>query len=178
MFLLGGAGGAGLDQIHVQAGVLRYRSPAVAGQAWWVAPQFGVAAVAALDAARLFSPRVDEPAASRIAGDATWFVASYLASGLVDRRGARSFAAVLVFLWVARVARRRDRLPLIAYAAMLAVTGTAYEHLLAGTGAFSYARPGLGNVPAWLPGLYLQGAPLAVDLARAISPGGRPDTVV
>ena len=40
-------------------------------------------------------------------------------------------------------------------------------YFLSGIGAFSYARPDLGNVPAWLPGLYLQGAPLAIDLVAS-----------
>ena len=50
---------------------------------------------------------------------------------------------------------------------VLTAAGTAYEHFLSGTGAFSYARPDLGNLPAWLPGLYLQGAPLAIDLVAS-----------
>ena len=167
LFLLGAAGGAGLDQIHVRTRVLSYPSPTFVGQPWWVAPQFGVAAVAALEGARLFTPSVDEPTTPRLAGDVGWFVVSYLASGVFDRRGARAFGAASLFFWVARMVRRGDRRPLVAYALLLAGVGTTYEHVVAGTGLFSYSRPRIGHVPVWLPVLYLQGAPLAVDLARA-----------
>ena len=50
-FALGLVGGALCDQIHVQSGVLAYRKPRLARQAWWVGPQFGVAAIGMVDAA-------------------------------------------------------------------------------------------------------------------------------
>ena len=61
LFLLGGAAGAGLDQIHVRTGVLSYASPGRLGQPWWVAPQFGAAAVAVFESARPLSAHVDAP---------------------------------------------------------------------------------------------------------------------
>ena len=161
-FALGGIGGAALDRIHVRSGVLSY--PA-SGQPWWVAPQFGLATIAVLGAGNAFVPDDNADAAlPTMAVDAAWFVGSYAATGALDRRHPRALALAFVVCAVARARRRHDRARVIAFALALAAVGTAYEHALAGTGAFGYRDPQLGNVPAWLPGLYLQGAPLAVDL--------------
>src|SRR5436305_8869409 len=97
-FLLGGVGGAALDRIHVRHGVLSY--PDASGQPWWVAPQFGIATIGVLASARPFA----DAGAGAGAGDdigpavgivtgAAWFVGSYAASGTLDRRHARAFAA-------------------------------------------------------------------------------------
>ena len=163
-FLLGSIGGAALDRIHVRHGVLSY--PDASGQPLWVAPQFGIATIGVLESARLFADADIDPA-GRIVTGAAWFVGSYAASGTLDRRHARALAAALVLCAAARTARRRDRARALPYALLLTAAGTAYEHFLSGIGAFSYARPDLGNVPAWLPGLYLQGAPLAIDLVAS-----------
>ena len=168
LFLLGGAAGAGLDQIHVRTGVLSYASPGRVGQPWWVAPQFGAAAVVLFEAARPFSVQADAPGQVTLASDVAWLVGSYAASGLWRRRP-RALAVALYLSWAARTIARTDRRSVVTYGALLALLGCAYEHRLAGTGAFSYFRPDLGNVPAWLPGLYLHGAPLALDLARGAS---------
>ena len=171
-FLLGGIGGAALDRIHVRHGVLSY--PDTPGQPWWVAPQFGIATIGVLESARPFADAgadADIDPVGRIVTGAAWFVGSYAASGMLDRRHARALAAALVLCAAARTTRRRDRARALPYAHLLTAAGTAYEHFLSGTGAFSYARPDLGNVPAWLPGLYLQGAPLAIDLvASSVKP--------
>jgi hypothetical protein len=160
-FLLGGAGGAALDRIHVRYDVLSY--PGSPGQPWWVAPQFGIATIAVLEAARRVGGENRRGGRELLTG-AAWFVGSYAASGPLDRRHARALTAAFSLCAAARIARREDRRRVLPYALLLAAAGTAYEHFLAGTEAFSYTRPELGNVPAWLPGLYLQGAPLAVDL--------------
>jgi hypothetical protein len=162
VFLLGSVGGAALDRIHVRHGVLSY--PESAGQPWWVAPQFGIATIGVLEGARLFAADEVERDGRLLMTGAAWFVGSYAASGALDRRRPRALAAALAVCAAVRIARRRDRSRMIPYALLLTIAGTTYEHILAGTGAFSYARPDLGNVPAWLPGLYLQGAPLAIDL--------------
>src|SRR5437870_5833972 len=45
MFVLGGIGGALVDQIHVRFGVLFYPEPFFLGQGWWVAANFGIATI-------------------------------------------------------------------------------------------------------------------------------------
>ena len=168
LFLLGGVSGAALDQIHVQSGVLSYRSSSAFGQPWWVAPQFGLAAVAIAESARPFAAPGSAVVRGRTASDLRWFVGSYLATGLVRRRP-HALLAAFVLIFVARMTHRTDRLRVIAFALLLAIAGSTYEHRLAGTGSFSYRDPGLGNVPIWLPGLYVQGAPLAIDLVHTWS---------
>jgi hypothetical protein len=165
-FLLGGIGGAALDRIHVRHGVLSY--PDASGQPWWVAPQFGIATIGVLQSARLFADDDTDPA-GRIVTGAAWFVGSYAASGMLDRRHARALAVAFVLCAAARTARRKDRWRVLPFSLLLTAAGTGYEHFLASTGAFAYARPGLGNVPSWLPGLYLQGAPLAIDLVKFLN---------
>ena len=170
VFLLGGIGGAALDRIHVRHGVLAYHD--ASGQPWWVAPQFGIATIGVLQSARLFTDADADAGtgtAGRIVTGAAWFVGSYAASGMLDRRHARALASALVLCAAARAARRRDRRRVIPFALLLTAAGTGYEHFLSGTGAFAYTRPELGNVPAWLPGLYLQGAPLAIDLVASLN---------
>ena len=142
-----------------------------------MAPQFGIATIGVLEGARPFAKGHadadadadddDTGSAVRIVTGAAWFVGAYAASGTLDRRHARALAAALVLCAAARTARRSDRRRVIPFALLLTAAGTAYEHFLSGTGAFSYARPDLGNLPAWLPGLYLQGAPLAIDLVAS-----------
>jgi hypothetical protein len=175
LLFTGAAAGAALDQIHVQTGVLSYRKPTFLRQSWWVAPQFGVAAVAIAEAARAFAARSPDGGESRSIGlgpDAVWFVASYVSTGLC-RRWPRALSTLLLLTFFARLARRDDAGRVAVFAFGLAAFGTGYEHTLSGSGAFSYADPDVGNVPLWLPILYLQGAPLAIDLVRSGLRGGQ-----
>jgi hypothetical protein len=167
LFVLGGSAGAALDQIHVRTGVLSYAAPSRLGQPWWVGPQFGAAAVGILDTARFFAGRVDDPAPGQVLSDMGWFLTSYVATGLVRRRP-RALCAGLLVSFVGRIGRRPDWQWVAGYAVLLAAIGCWYEHRLAATHVFGYSEPALGNIPAWLPGLYAQGAPLALDLARAL----------
>src|SRR5690349_19041704 len=75
LFLAGGIGGALCDQIHVQAGVLAYPHPFVLDQAWWVAPQFGVAMLVILVGAGPFALR--SHGRSRVVPDAALFLGAY-----------------------------------------------------------------------------------------------------
>ncbi len=168
LFVLGGSAGAALDQIHVRTGVLSYPGASRLGQPWWVGPQFGVAAVGILDTARLFAVGVDDPTPGQVLSDIGWFLASYVATGLIRRRPLALGAGLLVS-FVGRISRRSDWRWVAGYAALLAAVGCWYEHRLAAIDAFEYSDPVLGNVPPWLPGLYAQGAPLALDLARSLS---------
>jgi hypothetical protein len=163
-FVLGSVGGVLCDQIHVRGGVLRYRTPRLAGQAWWVGPQFGVAMLAVLRSARIAGRGGGAHPVRYLSGTA-WFLGAYLASA-VFRRTPRRLAGVLVAAWLARMVRHPDRVRLVPYSLLLAVAGTAYESRWSATGAFTYTAPDIAGVPLWLPGLYLHGAPLAVDVAR------------
>jgi hypothetical protein len=165
LFLAGGIGGALCDQIHVQAGVLGYPHPFVADQAWWVAPQFGVAMLVILAATRPFALR--SRGRSRTVLDAALFVGAYGATGLFNRWPV-ALAAALLATWLVRVTIDEHPAVLVAFAAVLAAGGTLYEGALAGTGAFHYTRPDLYHVPFWLPGIYLNGAALGLDVARSL----------
>ena len=165
LFLAGGIGGALCDQIHVQAGVLAYPHPFVLDQAWWVAPQFGVAMLVILAGVRPFALR--SRSRSRVLPDAALFLGAYGATGLFNRWPVALAAAFLV-LFLARVAVDEGRGVLVVFAVLLAAGGTIYEGTLASTGAFHYTRPDLYHVPIWLPGIYLNGAALALDVGRSL----------
>jgi hypothetical protein len=168
LFLFGAVGGAVVDQIHVRSGVLTYRTPRLAGQAWWVGPQFGVAAFPILESARVAGRRTPEPSPRTLVSGGAWFLGAYLASG-VFRRRPRLLASAFIVTWLARMVRRRDdRLAVGIYALLLAAAGTAIESGWSSTGSFTYADPDVAGVPLWLPGLYVHGAPLAVDVARKL----------
>jgi hypothetical protein len=178
LFVFGGLGGAMCDQIHVQAGVLSYPTPWLAGQAWWVGPNFGLAtlliALGTLPFAAPLAARA--PAAPRgreIAVAAALFVAAYLASGLLAG-SPRALALGYALTFAARLWPRPERGPLALYAVGLAIGGTSYEAALAGTGAFAYAAPELAGVPLWLPGLYLHGAFLAALVLRKLAGSASP----
>ena len=165
LFLAGGIGGALCDQIHVQAGVLAYPHPFLADQAWWVAPQFGVAMLVILAGTRPFAVR--SRSRSRTVPDAALFLGAYGATGLFNRWPV-ALAVALLALWLVRVAVDEHRAVLVVFAVLLAAGGTLYEGALAATGAFHYTRPDVFHVPVWLPGIYLNGAALALDVARAL----------
>jgi hypothetical protein len=169
--ILGAIGGVLADQIHVQFDVLFYPrpDPGLFGQPWWVGPQFGVATIVMLAAcapfARAARPRTEETYLGPIPTGAIWFAAAYLASGVFDRWPEILTAAYGV-TFIGRVAPRRDRVPVILFAILLAIGGPVYEAILSSqTGLFHYIR-GEWVVPIWLPGLYAHGAPLAIAIAQ------------
>ena len=174
LFVVGAIGGAAYDQIHVQAGVLAYPRADVLGQSWWVAPNFGLAAVmiavtgawVARWAQRL---RVQPVTDSELFSGFAWFTLAYLASALLPFAPPVTFGLFLA-TWLARVLPRPDRLPQLVEGVGLALCGTSFEAALSATGAFHYLHPDLGLVPAWLPGLYLHGAPLALAWLVRLQP--------
>ncbi len=172
IFIIGGLCGALCDQIHVQGQVLWYAIPALAGQAWWVAPLFGGASLLMYVAASLWAPYAERlsPAAvsnGEIARQFLWFVAMYALSAGMQQKPLWLCVLYAVLL-VRRMLRRRDIAAQLVNAAGLAVGGTAFEMALTSTGAFSYRAPDVLGVPMWLPGLYLHGAPLAMAVVRRI----------
>jgi hypothetical protein len=176
LFAAGGIGLALCDQIHVQAGVLDYETGGFFGQAWWVPLQFGVAAVAIVAGAVPFARQREQPKSADFVTGTAWFVAAYAASGVFDAHPI-ALAVAFVLAWALRVALARQPGPLVAYSLLLAAAGTAAEAILSAAGTFAYADPDMIGVPIWLPGLYLQGAPLALALAKALSqPGGTRST--
>jgi hypothetical protein len=172
LFVLGGLGGAALDQIHVQSGILSYPHPWALDQAWWVAPQFGVAVVVMVVGSSPLARRTSLRASGVVLVDGAWFVAAYGASGLWGRHHAGVLAAVLGVSWLARMAVRRDRNWLVLAGVLLAAGGVLYEGTVAGAGAFHYTRPDVYHVPVWLAGIYLHGAPVLIDAAGRLT--GRP----
>lgn len=161
----GGLGGAACDQIHVRSAILRYRDPALLGQAWWVAPQFGLAVVAMVTLAGPLAEAVPPAGPAEVTGDALWFLAAYGASGAVGNSHPVALAATFVTLWALRLWRRPRPLPVAVVSVVLAAAGVLYEGSVAATGAFHYVHPDVYHVPLWLAGLYLQGAPLLVSVA-------------
>ena len=174
LFIVGAIGGAAYDQIHVQAHVLAYPRADFLQQSWWVAPNFGIAAllIAATGGwvARWSTGLRSGPVTDReLFLNFAWFTLAYLLSALLPLQ-APLLLGLFALTWLARVLPRPDRLPQLLQGIGLAVCGTSFEAALSATGAFYYARPDIGLVPSWLPGLYLHGAPLALAWLVRLTP--------
>lgn len=172
VFAGGAIGGTLLDQIHVRSHVLHYAHPQVAGQPWWVVPEFGVAATVALLSAVWMTKRLLH--ASRdsvpVVADASIFVLAYTVTGVFHRHS-WIVLAVLLCLWAAMVALHRDRRAFVLMSLALAIVGPIYEGAFSSTGAFRYdVTPLVGRVPIWLPALYLNAGVLAASVAHARAP--------
>lgn len=167
LFALGAALGTAWDQMHVRGGVEIYRDPAFAGQSWWVPAEFGLAyAAGAAAIAVLGRPAPDGGSPRRFMTETLWLSAVYALTALAPERPAALTAAVAA-LALARAPAiaalvRRNPLP----AALLVAGGPAIEAVLSGAGLFSYTRPQLLGIPAWLPLLYLHAVPFAVRLTE------------
>ena len=169
LFAVGAVAGTALDHLHVAGGVLGYPSPAFWGEAPWVPPLFGGAALSFVLLWRLgfrgAEPRWQSP--RRVALYFADFAVAYGAS--VALRGTPWLAlAVLAAGWLPLALRLGPRVA--AYGVTVAVLGVAVEALLCREGAFHYEVAGLMGplpVPVWLAGLYLH----ASLLTRAIDTG-------
>lgn len=157
--------GPALDQIHVVGGALSYASPWLLGQAWWVGPQFGLAfaflCAVSLAAQHQLGTRSPSPTPpTRVGQQATWFIAAYLATGVLWERPWLLVALLAIGLGI-RVATVRPDMASLGTIVLLAAVGTAYEATLSSIpGTFDYTLTGVLPFPPWLPLLYAHGAPL------------------
>ncbi|MHB8418200.1 MAG: hypothetical protein ACYDCL_08990 [Myxococcales bacterium] len=169
LFLFGAAIGTALDHLHVWGGVLGYPHVAFWGEAAFVPPLFGAAAVALVCSWR-FGFRGDEPrwhGAWPALPYLALFSAAYAASVALQRQPLAALA-LMVGAWFPFAMRLGPRL--VIYALLSAAAGCLVESALSWAGLFHYYAPGqlgLLPVPLWLPGLYLHAslATRAVDLA-------------
>jgi hypothetical protein len=171
VLVLGTVAGPLLDQIHVQSGALSYEDPWLWDQAWWVGPQFGLAfaflAATAVTIQHHLGTRDPEMVPpTRIAQQFAWFLAAYVATGVLWREPAL-LGLVLVAGLVVRVSTVRPDVPAVRTIVLLALVGTAYEATLSSIpGTFGYAETYGLPVPLWLPLLYAHGAPLLRSFMR------------
>ena len=113
-----------------------------------------------------------EPGNGRLAIDLAWFAGMYGLSGLVAPDEPELLAIAYVVLWLPRVALRDDARLVLPFGIALALAGCGVEALEIELGWFSYADPDVIGVPLWLAGIYLHGAPLALDVARRADAAG------
>jgi hypothetical protein len=171
-FLLGAVVGTLGDRIHTFWTVLTYPRPTAWGEAWWVVPEMGCAGVAMIAAHAQTRGALGEApggASSRdVASAFAWFAGAYLATGLFRAYpGALALALAAAFVARALSPGVRTSRAMWLHALGTALTGTLAEATLSATGAFSYVVAGrVGNVPVWLPGLYLHAALLARSVER------------
>jgi hypothetical protein len=173
VLIAGAVGGTLLDQIHVRAHVLHYAHPTFLGQAWWVAPQFGVTVMLVFLAVSEIVRHWDSTE-SRFLVDAAAFVLAYVVTGALKREPWLALWLLLA-IWIMLLAIHRDRARFVLVSMGLAVVGPAYESSLTATGAFRYdVTPLALRVPVWLPALYLIVGVLSVSAAAAM--GQRQDS--
>jgi hypothetical protein len=167
--------GAALDQFHVQSELLSYPDPAWWDQAAWVPLNFAVLLTGlvalTIPLGRVAAARgVRSPDGARLAADFAWFVGAYGLSGLVAPDAPEALAIGYVAVWLVRIGFREDRALLYPFGIALAVAGCVAEAIEIELGWFAYADPDVIGVPLWLAGIYLHGAPLALDIARRLDP--------
>ncbi len=157
VFLFGALVGTSLDHLHVLGGVLDYPHVFFWGEASWVWPLFGSAALGLLWPWRL-QFRGREPRWPNAWPAVLYFgafAAAYATSVALQRQPVLALA-VFVLAWLPFAVRLGWRV--VAYCALSALGGVLTESLLVHIDAFHYRAPGqLGAlaVPIWLPGLYL-----------------------
>lgn len=158
-----------LDQLHVRTETLSYAHPDIAGQPWWVLPQFGVASIAVVAGAALMTSKsggvTRTPSWRRLLASVAAFAGTYAASSYVNGY-ATLFVAASIGAWIALLAVRGDIKEALPVCVALAVGGPVYEGTLSSTGAFAYHQADLAGVPLWLPVLYLPAGLAAIDVAR------------
>lgn len=168
VFFAGAIGGTLLDQIHVRAHVLHYAHPSLSGQAWWVAPQFGLTVVLVFLGVSEIVRRWDGTEL-RFLVDAAAFVLAYVVTGALKREP-WLVLSLLLAIWILLLAIHRDRARLALVSIGLAVVGPAYESSLTATGVFRYeVTPLVFRVPVWLPILYLIAGVMSVSAAAAMA---------
>jgi hypothetical protein len=167
VFLAGGVFGTLCDEIHVQSGVLAYASPLLLGEAWWVPPEFGLAAMAIYLAGAPVASRLRAASTRRMAADLAWFLGAYALTA-IGKEHTAAVGAALVAAFALRMAHARS-LPLAIFSLGLAAVGSTYEVLLTATGVYRYLSPDVAGVCFWLPGLYLHTGPLALSYRRTLT---------
>lgn len=162
-FLVGAVVGTALDGIHAYRDVLSYPDPAIGRWAWFVPVEFGLVGVLT----GLAMPAVERHVArdqsirwspEERVGDLLLFPSLYLTTTLVGGGDAALWLlAALIGIAALRLILKPtagDWIYVVAFAAI----GPLAESLISATGAFAYAQPDLLHIPAWLPGLWANGA--------------------
>ena len=167
--------GAACDQIHVQSGLLAYPDPLLWDQAAWVPLNFAVLLTALVVVSRpvalvAAARGLPAPSAGLLAADLAWFVGAYGLSGLVGPDAPATLAVIYAAVWLPRVLLRPERGLLVPYGLALALAGCTVEAVEIELGLFAYSDPDVAGVPWWLAGIYLHGAPLALDVVRRVHP--------
>ncbi len=117
--------------------------------------------------------RPPSPGTGRLAADFAWFVGAYAPQRhRRARRAPEALAVAYVVVWIPRIAMREERAILFPFGVALALAGCVVEAAEIELGWFSYADPEVIGVPFWLAGIYLHGAPLALDVARRVDAAG------
>lgn len=167
-FVAGAILGAGWDQFHVQAGTLRYTDTTLAGQAWWVPLEFGLVYAAGIPLfVAIGDPAPGRDTARLLGLELVWATTCYAATAFFDASPwlvvAILAAAALARTGALAVALRANPLPALA----LLVLGPLTEAMVSASGLFAYEQRQLGNLPAWLPLLYLNLIPFVSRAAEA-----------
>jgi hypothetical protein len=155
--LMGATLGVSLDVMHVKTGTTAYTNPTFFGIAWWVFPLFGSAGIpfglARPAWERLLGWRTPPHSLPDALLGVAFFVAAYLASGVLPLAAAGKFAvlsAILIACWIVC-----DRSLLgILLAVGAAIGGSAFESAIIALDFFHYVHPDFAGISSWLPLLY------------------------
>ena len=168
---LGATVGSLLDSVHTHSGTTEYANPVFFRMAWWVPPEFALAALA-IGLSRPLWERVLErrtaaPPAWSVTFGMVMFMLAYVLSGFLPFDWTtKSLVLVLIFGLVWTVC---DRTALgVFLAGATALLGTSTEISLVRLDLFSYLHPNLSVVAGWLPWLYASAAIAVGNLGKRL----------
>ncbi len=176
LFLLGACGGGAFDAFYVSQGIKRYSplvsaGPTLLGLPWWAPLLAGSAAVVIGLSHPLLDPLLAYSRTARRLSTSIaalgWLCLAYLLGALSLAPIARFGLLGLLYLNFWLLAGRSWQN--LVFSAVVAITGTLIEMILANAGIFSFPQNAeLLGVPAWLPWLYACASLALGDLGRAL----------
>ncbi|TNE43663.1 MAG: hypothetical protein EP343_33140 [Deltaproteobacteria bacterium] len=168
LFLVGGTIISLGDRFHIVFGVLSQNDQSFLGQAWWVPLVFGVAGLLMFPSwvilRKVFRGVVYPIRISGLIGSTILFLIAYAATGPFAKY-AYIMTGILVGAWIVRLWwRTQTDVATVVFCLLLAIAGPLVEIGFSAAGMFEYHVHHMWSIPMWLPGIYLHGALVLVDL--------------
>lgn len=168
LFVVGGTVISLGDRFHIVFGVLSQNDQSFFGQAWWVPLVFGVAGLIMFPSwmviRRVFRGTVYPIKLPSLISSAILFLVAYAATGPFAKYGL-TLVGVLVGSWLLRLWwRTQTDVATVLFCLSLAIAGPLVEIGFSWAGMFKYHVHHFWTIPMWLPGIYLHGALVLVDL--------------
>ena len=168
VFLSGAVLGTALDRLHFLGGVLDYPDTTLQGQAWFVPPLMGAAALGLVSGHRLLVRMRGGVIARGSFGAVLTYVLLFAAAygATVWFQDQPKWLAIGLVVAFVPVIGSHPYNGFGLHCLLAAAVGTAVEAYLVQRGEFRYLAPDWLGVPMWLPALYLWAAAATAEMDR------------